>query len=116
MLAKLEAFGFSANVFSLMCSYLKNRKQKFRINEKFSLERDIIAGVPQESIEEAIIFNMFINDLALFIQHSILSIYADDNSLFVMKKNKDKIKSLLLFYFGKGNNLWELFGTKFLKK
>ena len=48
---------------------------------------------------------MFINDLALFIQHSILSIYADDNSLFVMKKNKNEIKSLFLFYFGKGNNL-----------
>ena len=103
MLPTLEAFGFSTNVFSFMCSYLKNRKQKFRINKKFSLERDIIAGVPHESIEEALIFNMFINDLALF--NSILSIYPDDNSLFVMKKNKDEIKSLFLFYFGKGNNL-----------
>ena len=36
ILAKLKAYGFSANALSLMHSYLKKRKQKAQINNKFS--------------------------------------------------------------------------------
>ena len=39
MLAKLKAYGFSTNALNLMHNYLKNRKQKVQINNKFSLER-----------------------------------------------------------------------------
>ena len=78
-----------------MHSYLKNRKQKVQINNKFSLERNVIAGVQQGSIDRLLLFILFINDLVLFIQYSILSNYADDNS-FVIKKNKENIKSSLL--------------------
>ena len=45
MLARLNVYGFSTNALSLMLNYLKNKKQKVWINNKFSLERDIIAGV-----------------------------------------------------------------------
>ena len=51
MLAKLKAYGFSTNVLNLMHSYLKNRKQKVQVNNKFSSERNVIAGIPQGSIE-----------------------------------------------------------------
>ena len=40
-----------------MHSYLKNRKQKVQINNKLSLERNIIAGVLQGSIDEPLLFN-----------------------------------------------------------
>ena len=52
MLGKFNACGFSTNVLNLMHSYLKNRKQKVQINNKFSLERHVIAGVPQGSIDD----------------------------------------------------------------
>ena len=36
-----------------MHSYLKNIKQKVQISNKFSLKRNVIAGVPQGSIGRA---------------------------------------------------------------
>ena len=63
MLAKLKAYGFPTNDLSLMHSYLKNRKQKVQINNKFSLERNVIAGIPQGSIDGTLLFNVLINNL-----------------------------------------------------
>ena len=103
MLAKLKAYGFSTNVLNLLHSYLKNRKQKVQINNKFSLVKNVIAGVPQGSIDGPLLFSQFINDLVFFIQNSALSNYADDN-LFVIGKNKEDIKSLLLLDFEIMNN------------
>ena len=88
MLAKLKSYGFSINALNLMHSYFKNRKQKVQINNKFSLERNVIAGVPQGPIDGPLHFNLFINDLVFFIQYSVLSNYSDDNNLFVIGKNK----------------------------
>ena len=51
LIAKLKADGFSKEALKLMKSYLKNWKQKVQINNKFSSERDVIAGVPQGSID-----------------------------------------------------------------
>ena len=51
LIAKLKAYGFSKEALKLMKSYLRNRKQKVQINNKFSSERDVIAGVPQGSID-----------------------------------------------------------------
>ena len=74
ILAKLKAYGFSNHALNVMHSYLKNRKQKVQIANKFSLERDFIAGVPQGSIDGSLFFNLFINDLILFIQYTVLMI------------------------------------------
>ena len=46
LIAKLKGYGFSKEAVKLMKNYLKNRKQKVKINNKFSSERDFIAGVP----------------------------------------------------------------------
>ena len=93
ILAKLKAYGFSTDALNLMHKYLKNRKQKVQINNKFSSERNVFAGVPQGFIDGPLLFNLFINDLVFFIQYSVLSNYADDNNLFVIVKNKEDIKS-----------------------
>ena len=47
LLAKLKAYGFSKQALSFMCSYLKNRRQRVQINNKFSGLKEVIAGVPQ---------------------------------------------------------------------
>ena len=79
----LKAYGVSTNALNIMHSKLNNRKQKVQTNNKFSLERDLIAVFPQGSIDGPLLFNLFINDLVLFIQYSVLSNYADDDDLFL---------------------------------
>ena len=51
LIAKLKAYGFSKEGHKLMKGYLKNRKQKIQINNKFSSERDVIAGNKWSSLE-----------------------------------------------------------------
>ena len=104
LLAKLQAFRFSANALKLMHSYFNNRKQQVQINNKFSSESTVIAGVPQGSINGPLLFNLFINDLVFFIQCYTLSNYADDNNLFSMSKSKDQVKTFLSSDFKIINN------------
>ena len=68
MLTKLKAYGFPTNTLNLMHSYSINRKQEVQINNKFSLEINVIAEVPQESIGELLLLNLIINDLLFFTQ------------------------------------------------
>ena len=92
LLSKLHAYGFSKQALSFRCSYLKNRKQRVQIKNKFSSLKEVIAGFPQGSIDEPLIFNLFINDRFLFICFSTLSNYADDNNLFTTGTDIQLIK------------------------
>ena len=94
LIAKLKAYGFSMEALKLMKSYLKNRKQNVQINNKFSSERDVIAGVPHGSINGPLLFNLFINDLVFFIEQCTLSNYADDYNLSISGEDKELIKSM----------------------
>ena len=92
LLSKLPAYGFSKQALSFGCSYLKNRRRRVQINNKFSSLKEVIAGVPQGSIDEPLILNLFINDLFRFICFSTLSNYVDDNHLFTTGTDIQLIK------------------------
>ena len=86
LLAKLSAYGFDNNSLSFVRSYLTNRIQRCKIENHFSNWREITTGVPQGSILGLLFFNIFINNIFLFVESSNLCNYADDNTLFAFGK------------------------------
>ena len=95
MIAKLGAYGFSQDALQYTRSYLTNTQQRVRVNSNFSTWEDIIAGVPQGSL----LFNIFINDLFLFVSNLYLSNYADNNTLHAFGYNLEETKNTLCFDF-----------------
>ena len=76
----------------LLLDYPTNRKQRTKICSSFSSWCDINTGVPQGSILGSIVFNIFINDLFLFLTKSEVCNSADDNTLYSC--NKDVFSTL----------------------
>ena len=99
LLCKLESYGLSPNAVKLMRSYLEKRCQRTKIGNSFSTWSDIIAGVPQGSILGPLLFNIFLNDIFLFLKKSSISNYADDNTLFAIDTTIAKVKEKLLHDF-----------------
>ena len=81
LLAKLKAYGFSNQALSLLQCCLCNRFQRSIINGSFSSWNEVITGVPQSSILGPLLFNIFLNDIFLFISKCQLFNYADDSTL-----------------------------------
>ena len=96
LLVKLRAYGFSTSALNLLYSYLKYRKEKIVINNKTSSSEVVIAGVPQGSIDGPLLFNLFINDLILFLYTTVLSNYAEDNNLYPIGDDKKETKRALV--------------------
>ena len=63
LIAKLNAYGFSLTASKLIHDYLSNRKQQNKINSSYSSWHEIIFRLPQGSILDPLLFNIFLIDL-----------------------------------------------------
>ena len=93
-IAKMHAYGFS-NFLVFFYSYLKRRKENFRINNTHSMFQFLHSGVPQGSILQPILFSTFINGLLLLISSSELLNSADDNTVSAAENTSEEFMSTL---------------------
>ena len=80
LIAKLHAHGIKEGSLNLLFSYFKNRKQRVRLNNTYSEWIDILFGVPQGSILDPLLCNIFLCDLFLFLHDIPVANYADDST------------------------------------
>ena len=95
LLAKLYAYGISYNCCKLLQSYLRDRKQRVKIESSRSEWVTPVRGVPQGSKLGPLLFNCFINDLLYMEISSTIYNYADDNTLSCSGNDIMSIKSCL---------------------
>ena len=80
LIAKLDEYGFEKNAINFIFDYLKERKQRTKVNNSYSSRRNIQYGVPQGSILGLLLFNIYINDIFFFITEKKVANYADDST------------------------------------
>ena len=95
LIAKLHAHGLTTEALTFLYSYLKRRQQGVKINDAESIFKILLSGVPQGSILGPILFNVFINDLFLFINKTKLANFADDNTIYANSAEMETLLDIL---------------------
>ena len=67
LLRELTLYGLSANILSLICSFLNSRFQKVSLKNNQSNFKTVLFGVPQGSVLGPLLFSISINGIPLHI-------------------------------------------------
>ena len=82
LIAKLNAYGFSRSALLFIHSYLTDRKKRVKVNGSFSTWTKTLLGVPQGSVLGPLLFNIYLNELLMFLEKTKVCNYADDTTIY----------------------------------
>ena len=74
-----------------MKSYLKGRKQRVKLFNTVSEWLEIKLGIPQGSILGPLLFNIFLNNIFLFLEETSICNFADDNTIYASSKCTENV-------------------------
>ena len=95
LIAKLDAYGFDKSSLKLIHSYLSNRKQRLKVNDRYSSWSEILFGVSQGSILGPLLFTIFISDMFYFLEGFDIANYADDTTPYCAGKSSEFVVNTL---------------------
>ena len=95
LLAELNAYSINLDALQLLRSYLSKRHQRVKVNSTFSDWKEIGFGVPQGSVLGPLLFNVFVNDIFLFVRCTTICNYADDTTIFACHSTLETISRQL---------------------
>ena len=101
-----QQYLFHEIIINWVQNFLSNRTQRVKVGNAFSTPIPVTSGVAQGTLLGPLLFIMYTNDIASVIQHSSVSLYADDTKLY--KKIIDNHDRELLHHDAEGIVTWSI--------
>ena len=106
LINKLEMYGIRGTANKWIESYLTDRYQFVEYDRVSSSKKKIICGVPQGSILGALLFLIYINDLAKISTKLFTLMFADDTSIFISGNDLYMMKKHLMMKWKRWIHGW----------
>lgn len=87
LIHKLNAAGISTNLVKIIRSFLQKRSFKVKVEDSFSSNHPILAGVPQGSVLGPILYNLYTHDIPKN-DYSEIALFADDTAIISQCRNE----------------------------
>ena len=95
LLGKLESLGLSSRSLRWFRSFLADRRQRVLINGELTDCRAVTHGVPQGSILDPLLFNIYVNSLPNAVKNAQVILYADDAVLTCTASTSVELNAIL---------------------